>query len=182
MNIRLGVDPIPGLNAPFLLSDGLRDYLTDYGITHLTHAQNLDGEAQGPNYWYTAEDLHLAGEWVEKWSDFVQGLSHGGIKIHNTEDTLLWLQNPKNGMVTANSAYELIVSRNLPLAHHSFYTQIWHFSIPQKIKRFIWLVIKNKVNTWDNLIKRGWSGPNHCSLCKCQLESVFHLFVDCIFV
>jgi len=35
--------------------------------------------------------------------------------------------------------------------------------------------------SWDNLIRRGWSGPNICILCKHEGESVNHLFVHCTF-
>ena len=45
----------------------------------------------------------------------------------------------------------------------------------------MWLVIENKVNTWDNLIRKGWTRPNICFLCKCDEESVRHLFVYCAF-
>ena len=84
-------------------------------------------------------------------------------------------------MVTAKMAYDLTVSTNLPLAQHSIYSQLWHSNIPQKIKFFVWLVIENKINTQDNLVKKGWNGPNRCCLCKCNVESAIHLFVDCAF-
>ena len=35
MRIRMGMDPIAGLNASYLLLDGLREYLHDFRITHL---------------------------------------------------------------------------------------------------------------------------------------------------
>ena len=33
--IRLGIDPIAGLNSSYFLSEDLRGYLADYGITNL---------------------------------------------------------------------------------------------------------------------------------------------------
>ena len=33
--IRLGVDPIAGLDASYILPEELRDYLVDYGISYL---------------------------------------------------------------------------------------------------------------------------------------------------
>lgn len=35
------------------------------------------------------------------------------------------------------------------------YKYIWKFSVPLKIKVFIWLFIKNTILTKDNLYKRG---------------------------
>ena len=42
LNIWLGVDPIARLNSQHLLSEDLRDYLTDLVISNLAQAQNLD--------------------------------------------------------------------------------------------------------------------------------------------
>ena len=60
-------------------------------------------------------------------------------------------------------------------------SQVWNFNIPQKLKCFTWLAFYNKINTWDNLCKRGWLDPNICSLCKTAAESIDHLFVGCPF-
>ena len=43
LKIRVGFDPIAGLNSQYILSEELREYLTDLGITYLAHALNLDG-------------------------------------------------------------------------------------------------------------------------------------------
>ena len=45
---------------------------------------------------------------------FVKGLSHGGIKLRNSEDSLLWMYDKRYGLVLAKIAYELIVSDFLP--------------------------------------------------------------------
>ena len=64
MRIRLGMDPIARVNASYLLSDGLREYLC---ITHLAQAQNLEYGTDGHEYWYTAADLNLGGIWEDQW-------------------------------------------------------------------------------------------------------------------
>ena len=89
------MDPIVGLDTSYILSESLRDYLTNYGITYLAKAQNLEGDTCGLNYWYSASDLHLGAEWVEQWTDFIKYLTHGGIKIRNAEDSFLWMYNKK---------------------------------------------------------------------------------------
>ena len=60
--------------------------------------------------------------------------------------------------------------------------KIWYFNIPHKIKCFIWLTCNKKINTWDNLCKKRWHGPNRCCLCNEEAESVDHLFVRCNFL
>jgi ribonuclease HI len=52
---------------------------------------------------------------------------------------------------------------------------------PLKLNIFIWLVVENKILTWENLQRRGFIGPSICILCKQSKESVFHLFVECPF-
>lgn len=49
------------------------------------------------------------------------------------------------------------------------------------VKCFTWLIFYNMVNTWDNLLKKGWIGPNLCHLCFMEAGSVDHLFNDCCF-
>ena len=52
LKIRLGIDPITGLNAPYILPADLIDYLSDFGMTHLAQIQNLDHGSHSGNYWY----------------------------------------------------------------------------------------------------------------------------------
>ena len=89
LHIRLGMDLIVGLNAPYLLSYGLRDYLYDVEITHLAHAQNLEYGTDIHEYWYIVVDLNLGGIWEEQWTDYVKGLTHRGIRLKSFDDTLL---------------------------------------------------------------------------------------------
>ena len=91
------------------------------------------------------------------------------------------MYDKKSGTVSTRKAYELIVSSNIPLSNHGILTQVWKFNIPQKIKCFIWLDLNGKINTWDNLCKKGWLDLNRCSPCKTSAESVYHLFVNCTF-
>ena len=53
--------------------------------------------------------------------------------------------------------------------------------LPLKIKCFTWIYLNNKVNTWDNLLKKGWIGPNLFHLCFADAESTEHLFIECSF-
>lgn len=42
---------------------------------------------------------------------------------------------------------------------------------------FAWLAFHKRNLTWENLMKRGWHGPNICSLCRSDGESNVHLFL-----
>ena len=110
LKIKVGVDHIAGLNSLHLLSEDLIDYLNDMGISFLAQAQNLDVcSSDGPT-WYSATDLLLGGDWAAQWCSYVKGLTHGGIRIGNVEDKLLWMFDEQQGSVTAKKAYDLIVS------------------------------------------------------------------------
>lgn len=37
----------------------------------------------------------------------------------------------------------------------------------------------NKILTWDNCLKHGWTGPSICYLCKDESEMVSHIFLSC---
>jgi len=62
-----------------------------------------------------------------------------------------------------------------------WYTDLWQWKIPLKIKLFVWLLLEQKLLTWDNLVKRGFLGPSMCALCGVEGENAKHLFVDCVF-
>jgi hypothetical protein len=53
--------------------------------------------------------------------------------------------------------------------------------LPSKDQTFLWLLIEDKLLTWNNLLKRGWQGPGLCQLCRGNEDFVFHLFVQCPF-
>jgi hypothetical protein len=55
---------------------------------------------------------------------------------------------------------------------------LWKSKLPQKIKVFIWLVVRNKILTKDNLKKRNWKGSQDCCFCGGD-ESINHLFFHC---
>ena len=46
---------------------------------------------------------------------------------------------------------------------------------------FIWLLIKGKILTWEQLQHRGFYGPSRCVLCEKNIEDIQHLFMSCSF-
>ena len=137
--IRLGVDPIAGLNSSFMLSEGLRDYLCDYDISTLNLPYNLGDGANLQSYYLSATDLDLGGSWKDQWTDYVKGLTHGCIKLKEVKDTLLWMFNKVTGVVSSSSAYDHIISSLIPLSPVSSHSHIWCCNVPLKMKCFTWL-------------------------------------------
>ena len=105
------------------------------------------------------EELNLAGDWKLAWDSFVRGLELGRIRLHAQSDTLVWNHNRAGGSAMAKSVYEYIVLTSQPLLVNNIHSLIWTSSLPTKIGCFIWLVMENKILTWDNLQRKGWIGP-----------------------
>jgi hypothetical protein len=73
--------------------------------------------------------------------------------------------------------YEALAFLNEDEGSKWWWSVVWKWKCSTKNNIFVWLVLANKVLTWDNLQRRGWQGPNRCPLCEQDLESINHLFV-----
>ena len=71
-NVHIGLDPIVGISDIHFFSTDLRAYLCDYGITTLQHARNTLIDAQ--DYWLSADDLELGGDWKIVWNSYISSL------------------------------------------------------------------------------------------------------------
>jgi zinc-binding in reverse transcriptase len=74
-----------------------------------------------------------------------------------------------------HSLYKFLNSGGI---HVSLCRSIWKLPIPLKVKLFVSLALRNRILTRDNLLWRGWVGPNECPFCCCP-ETVDHLFFLC---
>ena len=157
--IKIGLDPIAGVSSDYTLPADLRLHLEDYGIVTLSNALNRGEACTSSDYWLSADDLELAGPWKDAWTLYIKGLMHGGIRINNNPDSLAWLYNKTTGSVKANLMYEFIANSMVSDRPEGFLRKIRDLHIPLKIICFSWLSLRNKINTYDNLIRKGWSGP-----------------------
>lgn len=56
---------------------------------------------------------------------------------------------------------------------------LWTQGLWPKITLFIWLLLKGRVLTWDNIRKRGMTGPSKCVLCNKAKETMDQLLNKC---
>lgn len=56
---------------------------------------------------------------------------------------------------------------------------LWNLGLWPKITLFIWLLMKGRILTWDNLRKRGMTGPSRCVLYNEAEETMDHLLNRC---
>ena len=106
----------------------------------------------------------------------MRSMEISGIRLNNQSDSLIWAFNKSDGSVSAKLVYDSIVLTSSPPAGSKLLAFIWNSNLPRKICCFIWLALMNKLLTWDNLQKRGWTGLGICALCSKDVESVEHLF------
>jgi hypothetical protein len=112
---------------------------------------------------------------------FCKALVSSGIHLQPTEDMLLWTGGDHSGMLTVKNVYTALSKKLWPLQIVGWRKHLWSWDLPYKIKLFTWLVVENKLLTWENLQKRGWIGPSICPLCLLEEETGLHLFVHCSF-
>ena len=92
---------------------------------------------------------------------------------------MIWNGPLLDQMIVVKDAYRHNVSQALQHPATNLFISYWHRNIPTKIIIFGWLIWKGKALTWENLMKRGFMGPSICVLCRMELETSMHLFIQC---
>jgi mannosylglycoprotein endo-beta-mannosidase len=92
-----------------------------------------------------------------------------------TPDAIRW-RFDASGEYTASSAYLLQFEGSIP---SDIAPIIWEGWAPGKCRFFLWTAEMNKILTADVLQRRGWENEYFCQLCFRNLETPFHLLVEC---
>ena len=111
----------------FHFLEGLRTYLEDLNIITLALVHNTLPDAC--QYWYTADELLLDGEWKDIWNRFIRCLVRNGIRLSNDPDYLLWEFNKKDGKLSVAKAYECIVKSHNPVLGNRLFATLWSKSL-----------------------------------------------------
>ena len=91
------------------------------------------------------------------------------------EDKRCWLPYKSKGF-TVSAYYHLLVGRSEQIFP---WKSIWKQKIPSRVAFFVWTAALGKCLTIDNLRKRKICILDWCYMCKCNSESVDHLFLHC---
>jgi hypothetical protein len=169
--IEVGRDAILGMGKKALLSTQLLERLHSLGFYYLfqlkdTHRSNTLGES-----WITSSLLNLNTELTAEWNRYTQHLTEAGIRLQDRPDTLIWTGGDKSGYISVRNIYKALTEASWHTRDRTWRSRLWKWNCPLKIKLFTWLMTENKILVWDNLQKRGWSGPNRCILCKEDSET-----------
>lgn len=148
---------------PILFSFVGRANLTvSQGLSNNTWVRRLQGSLSGRallNYLALWDELQLV--------QLQQGV----------EDSILW-KFSTNGQFSVASAYEFFF---LTAVRCPYGEMIWKARAPARVRFFMWLMVKGRCLTADNLAKRGWPHDPACPLCLTELEDCDHLLSKCSF-
>jgi hypothetical protein len=92
------------------------------------------------------------------------------------EDEIRWCRMT-TGEYSTRSAYEIQFDGSLI---SSFPAMIWWVWASSQCKFLSWLMLQNRVWTADRLLLREWPNDYFCPLCQRNLETVIHLFQECL--
>jgi hypothetical protein len=128
------------------------------------------------------------GAWVWRRSLFAweeDSVRECSVLLHNfvlqdfVLDTWRWALDPTHGY-TVRGAYRLITTTG-EMVDMSLVDEVWHRHIPSKVSLLAWRLLRNRLPTRDNLMRRGVIPPSDmlCVVgCDCT-ESATHLFLLC---
>jgi hypothetical protein len=101
--------------------------------------------------------------------------------LQERPDTLKWIGGDSSGCISVKNVYMASENMSWNLKLDGWRKALWDWDCPLKVKLFTWLLVENKILSWEILQRRGFSGPGICPLCKNQTETTQHLFMECGF-
>ncbi|GAU31405.1 hypothetical protein TSUD_370540 [Trifolium subterraneum] len=131
----------------------------------------------------TVSDYLVDGQWSipeqlsHAFPQLCNTLNQVTIPLEHAPDQLLW-KHTDSGDLSLKDAYGFKM-QNFDELHWA--TIIWNTDIPPSKSFLVWRLMHNKVPTDENLMVRGCNMPSMCSICKCHVESTFHIFFECSF-
>lgn len=103
------------------------------------------------------------------------------INLLNREDEPIWRYS-KNGNYTVRSAYyqlmEHIVDNN-DLKEPGNWKKLWSLNVPNKVRIFIWRLLRGCLPVRGRLVQRGVPCDNKCPSCASYEENEWHCFFGC---
>uniref|UniRef100_A0A0E0IQD2 Reverse transcriptase zinc-binding domain-containing protein n=1 Tax=Oryza nivara TaxID=4536 RepID=A0A0E0IQD2_ORYNI len=109
------------------------------------------------------------GEFFQLW-DEVRDVS-----LQQMADTIKW-KLTADGNFSVASAYDLFFIATEDCSNGD---TLWHSRVPSCVRFFMWIALKGRCLTADNLAKRNWPHDAICSRCQRENEDCHHLLVSC---
>lgn len=132
----------------------------------------------------TIKQICTNGEWnielrrslseqdLEEWDNLHEILER--VTLTEEDDKMSWGLT-KSGWYTTKSLYKEMIFGGVRDRRAQ---EILSIPVPLKVKIFLWLMIKGRIQTAEQLKKMKWPGEVECKLCG-ELEGVDHLIFQC---
>src|SRR5690606_29063079 len=104
--------------------------------------------------WKFAHSLHIPHQWHHHCADYVAALAESHIKILEGEDEIIWAL-AKNRRYSPKEGYLHLTNIHRPQQIDIWWKGMWKLKGPPRTRLLIWSILKHKIPTGDNLIKRG---------------------------
>ncbi|KAK8478769.1 hypothetical protein V6N11_065391 [Hibiscus sabdariffa] len=128
--------------------------------------------------------LHADGNWnVSRLSELLDQavvphvLGVLSPSFDDVRDRVAWRLTP-TGAFTVASAYEGFLSPSWDVCDPKW-SSIWSLPVAQRARMFLWLVLRQRLMTNVERVRRGLSSDPSCSSCGCYSETILHILRDC---
>jgi hypothetical protein len=150
-DIFLGRDKILGMEDRSLLPSSLRTHLATFNIVCLAQARDSSHVFPLPDLWLNSGHLNLSGDAASDWDAFTSALRSAGISLTSASDTIIWVGGDASGVTSVKNIYTALLQQLNFGVDLLWFQRLWKWSVPLKIKLFIWLSAKGKALTWEML-------------------------------
>ncbi|KAJ1387769.1 Reverse transcriptase zinc-binding domain [Sesbania bispinosa] len=149
----------------------LKDVLIDH-ISPAMEVSTVNGMINSMGEW----DVHKLKDIIPDWA--VKEVCGNVPPDPNFEDDRVsWALND-NGRFSTKTAYHLAAnSRNGPF--HKVSSILWKCKVPQRLKCFVWMVLKGGLKTKSFCFSRKLTNDDRCPICLVNLEDTLHVLRDC---
>jgi hypothetical protein len=127
--------------------------------------------------WKLDRELGLGDEEAKKWEAFSKALKHKGIFLMDSPYEMVWKRNTSMGIMTGKNTYDAIKTNIWTRSTNWCHNAMWKWDMILKIKVFTWLLMENRILTWENLQIRGWKVSRICAMCKKDIDTSQHLML-----
>lgn len=109
---------------------------------------------------------------LEQWRQINQIME--SLDLNEDPDILNWSLN-SNKRFTTKSLYRAITFR---WVWDTSMQMIWSCPCPMRMKHFLWLAMRDRIQSCEQLKQKGWDGSESCLLCDVK-ETTKHILFDC---
>eukprot|EP00253_Pinus_taeda_P027333 PITA_27333 len=174
-SISIGTDRIMGQQPINMYQEAMPiiEFLNNRGIHHLAQISSWDPFSHIWTGWTFPE---IPSKLKPNLS-YLQTLLQNKAPIKKNEsDGYHW--DSTGTSYTVKPGHQLLCNSTFPMNLWNQWKIVWRSEALPKIIFFIWLLLKGKILTAENLKKRGINGPSRCPNCCKAEETMHHLFVE----